>query len=225
MTNALSNLFSLDQVMGFTISCAVAVLCGVMIGIERESKGKPAGLRTLVLICLGSTVYVKVSILLSGGFGDPARVSAQIVTGIGFLGAGAILQRTEQGYVAGLTTAASIWVTAAIGMVVGSGHYLIAVVSVGITVVSLRLLHWLEGYLFYENIIEVRRIVFEANYGKTKWALLGHIEENMIDPEEYKFTEVEGGRPCLELRYIPKNRNHRGFLAQVANLPEILEIT
>jgi putative Mg2+ transporter-C (MgtC) family protein len=225
MKSTLGNVFDLDLTINFTVACAVAVLCGVMIGVERESKGKPAGLRTLVLISLGSTVYVQISNLLAGGFGDPARVSAQIVTGIGFLGAGAILQRTDQGYVQGLTTAASIWVTAAIGMVVGSGHYLIALISVGMTVLSLRLLHWLEGYLFYDNIVEIRKIVFESNYGKTKWALLGYIEENMIDPDEYKFAEVEGGRPCLELRYIPRNRNHRGFLAQVANLPEILEIT
>lgn len=213
-----------DDLGRFIISALVAVLCGTIVGLERESKGKPAGVRTLVLICLGSTFYVHVSLLLAGPHGDPARVAAQIVTGIGFLGAGAILQKSELGYVAGLTTAASIWVTAAIGMIVGAGHYIVAVSGVLITVLALRLLHDLEGYLFYESNIELKRITFESNYGKTKWALLGLLEENLIRPDEYIFQDEIKTQPVLEFKYVHKNRNHRAFLAAIAKLNEILEM-
>ncbi|MBN8554997.1 MAG: MgtC/SapB family protein [Deltaproteobacteria bacterium] len=215
---------SWDEFTGFILSALVAVVCGVIIGLERESKGKPAGVRTLVLICLGSSIYVKVSILLSGDHGDPARVAAQIVSGIGFLGAGAIIQKSESGYVAGLTTAASIWVTAAVGMVIGSGHYILALISVIIVVLALRFLMDLEGYLFYDSTIETKRIIFEPNFGKTRWTILGQLEENMIRPDEYTFMDESRATPCLEFKYTHKNRNHRAFLAQIATLPEILEM-
>jgi putative Mg2+ transporter-C (MgtC) family protein len=215
---------SWDELTQFIISALVAVICGVIIGLERESKGKPAGVRTLVLICLGSTLYVKVGLLLATAQSDPARVSAQIVTGIGFLGAGAIIQKSEQGYVAGLTTAASIWVTAAVGMIVGAGHYLLAVAAVTIVVLALRFLMDLEGFLFYASTVEVKKISFEPNFGKTRWTLLGYLEENMIRPDEYAFRDEDRTTPILELKYVHKNRNHRSFLAQVASLPEILEM-
>ncbi len=98
---------------------AASVLCGSMIGTERERKLKPAGLRTMILICLGSTVFTLISPVLETSSGESGRVAAQIVTGIGFLGAGAILQGS--GSVRGLTSAALIWTTAAIGMVIGAG--------------------------------------------------------------------------------------------------------
>lgn len=96
----------------------VSVLCGGLLGIEREYQNKSAGLRTIVLICLGSTVFTIVSQRL-GGSDD--RIAANIITGIGFIGAGVIFK--ENFYVKGLTTAAVIWISAAIGMVVGIGEF------------------------------------------------------------------------------------------------------
>src|SRR3954465_11640846 len=93
----------------------VAVACGGLVGAERERREKPAGLRTLVLVCLGSASFTMVSFVFTPPSGDAGRGAAQIVTGIGFLGAGAILH--GPGFVSGLTTAAGIWVTAAIGMI------------------------------------------------------------------------------------------------------------
>lgn len=165
-----------------------------------------------------------ISQIVATRIGDPGRVAAQIVTGIGFIGAGAIVQKSEQGYVAGLTTAASIWVTAAVGMLVGLNHYMFAVVSVTIVVLALKILGSLEGYLFYDSNIEQKKILFESNFGKTKWEIMGYIEENMLRPTEYVFFDGSHGRPYLELQYVHKNRNHRAFLAQVAGLPQILEI-
>ena len=98
----------------------VAVLCGGIVGAERERREKPAGLRTLILVCLGSALFTMASFIFNTASGDSGRVAAQIVTGIGFLGAGAILH--GRGMVSGMTTAATIWVMAAIGMLAGAGY-------------------------------------------------------------------------------------------------------
>jgi putative Mg2+ transporter-C (MgtC) family protein len=118
----------------------VAFALGAVIGLERERRAKVAGLRTHMLVAGGSALFTVASYGLFAGYGtvqDPARVAAQIVTGIGFLGAGAIIQ--SAGSVSGLTTAASIWIAAAVGMVAGVGGYLLAIVSTAVVVVVLRL--------------------------------------------------------------------------------------
>jgi putative Mg2+ transporter-C (MgtC) family protein len=105
----------------------LAIALGGIIGFQRGKAEKPAGLRDIILICAGAALFTVVSVY---GFGvaDQARVAAGIVTGIGFLGAGAIIRRSEGG-VKGLTTAATIWITAGIGMAAGSGMYIIASVT------------------------------------------------------------------------------------------------
>ena len=113
----------------------MAVLLGGAVGLDRELSGKPAGLRTNILICLGSAILMDLSVRIGVSesgvrVGDPARIAAQVVTGVGFLGAGTILQ--ARGVVVGLTTAATIWVVAAIGLTVGAGNF---VEAIGATVV------------------------------------------------------------------------------------------
>lgn len=107
------------------VKLAIAVLLGGIVGFEREVSGKPAGLRTNILICVGAALLMDLSIhiaVVNGQrVGDPARIAAQIVSGVGFLGAGTILH--AKGVVTGLTSAATIWVVAAIGMAVGAGFY------------------------------------------------------------------------------------------------------
>ncbi|HSR36510.1 MAG TPA: MgtC/SapB family protein [Desulfurivibrionaceae bacterium] len=113
----------------------VAILCGGIIGLERQLRGKPAGIRTSILICLGTEVFVALGALLSTGPGaDPSRVVGQVVTGIGFLGAGVIM--AKEGLVQGVTSAAVIWVLAAIGSAIGLGYehgaVVLAVLTVGV---------------------------------------------------------------------------------------------
>jgi len=115
----------------------LAMALGAIIGFQRGRAEKPAGMRDLILISAGSALFTVVSIY---GFGaDPARVAAGIVTGIGFLGAGAIIRRGEGGVVKGLTTAATIWVTAGIGLAAGAGMYIIAAVATFLVLVVLLL--------------------------------------------------------------------------------------
>src|SRR2546425_8260836 len=117
---------------------------GAAIGLEREYMQKPAGLRTNILIALGSALFTIVSMAVGGGGGTPDRIAAQVVTGIGFLGGGAILRSGTT--VHGMTTAATIWVNAAIGMAAGAGEYALAAGSTAIALVVLALLPPLESY-------------------------------------------------------------------------------
>jgi len=103
------------------LQLCLATLFGGAIGLERELGGKPAGLRTNILICLGSVLYTKLSVTMAAGNADPTRIAAQIVTGVGFIGAGTILH--ARGAVVGLTSAATIWVVAAIGVALGAQFY------------------------------------------------------------------------------------------------------
>jgi putative Mg2+ transporter-C (MgtC) family protein len=130
----------------FLVRCGAAAVCGAVIGLERELKAKPAGFRTNILICLGAAIYMCVGLLLVdqiGGEFDPTRVAAQVVTGIGFIGAGCILQ--SGGRVTGLTTAATIWVVASIGLVAGAGFPLLAFISAWMVVITLAVLGKVES--------------------------------------------------------------------------------
>ena len=114
----------------------LSVALGAGIGLQRELAGKPAGMRTHTLIALGCSLFTVTSIVGFGSSSDQSRLAAGIVTGIGFLGAGAII-RGQQGNLAGLTTAASIWVVAAIGLAAGAGLYLLSTATAALTIVAL----------------------------------------------------------------------------------------
>src|SRR5256885_9191561 len=120
----------------------LAILCGGWIGLEREISGKPAGLRTNILICVGATLFTSLSVTLSLGRGDPARIAAQILPGVGFIGAGTILH--TRGSVTGLTSAATIWVVAAIGMALGAQSYFEAIGATLLVVAVLQGLRHVE---------------------------------------------------------------------------------
>lgn len=121
----------------------LAALLGGALGFERELRQKSAGLRTNILIAIGSALFTLMSYELADAAGaDPGRIAAQIVTGIGFLGAGAIIRR--DGDVHGLTTAATIWVNAAVGVAAGGGEYHLAFMATGVTLGALLLLHPIE---------------------------------------------------------------------------------
>ncbi len=123
----------------------VALLLGAAVGWEREMQRQPAGFRTHALVGLGSAIFTVVSAFaFPGPLSDPTRIAAQIVTGVGFLGGGAILH--YRGSVRGLTTAASLWAVAAVGMAAGAGLYVVAVGGAALVIVTLELFDWVEGY-------------------------------------------------------------------------------
>lgn len=119
--------------LDMTLRLLLAVALGAAIGYQRERMHKAAGLRTHILISLGAALFTMVSIFGFSGMVDPSRVAAGVVAGVGFIGAGVIFRGMSGSGVAGLTTAASIWATAAVGLAAGAGMYLISVIAALIT--------------------------------------------------------------------------------------------
>jgi putative Mg2+ transporter-C (MgtC) family protein len=173
---------------------AVAALLGGLVGLEREASGKPAGLRTNILICVGAALLTDLSLALGARFGtevpaDPTRIAAQIVSGIGFLGAGTILQ--ARGAVYGLTTAATLWVVAAIGMAVGSGNQVEAVGGTVLVLAILLPLGHLERWV--ERRRRTRRMILriERDEGVLQ-RLLEAIEGEGLDVRERRLELRDG---------------------------------
>lgn len=170
MNDILSQFTSIEvNAVTVTSRLALSFVLGLVIGIERQYRRQSAGLRTFVLICTGCTAAMLLSIWIPQTYphflnGDPGRVAAQILTGIGFLGAGAILQ--SRGGIYGLTTAASIWLAAIIGMCVGAGMFVAALLGTVIAIIALVLL----------NKIEHRRTIA----GEAKELM---VEYNVLDPD------------------------------------------
>jgi putative Mg2+ transporter-C (MgtC) family protein len=171
------NLFSEE-----TTQLLLALLVGGMIGIEREYSSKAAGFRTMILICIGSTLFTIISKKLGAG-GSEDRIAANIITGIGFIGAGVVF---KDGFsVTGLTTAASIWVTAALGMAIGSGDYKLASIGTVLTLMVLFL------FAYFQNIID--RLHQTRNF------------KIVFNKEKMKVSEIENQLNKLELKYIQRS--------------------
>jgi putative Mg2+ transporter-C (MgtC) family protein len=170
------------------IKLALATACGAAIGIERELHDKPAGLRTNMLICVGSALITMVSLHVALSYAerqvniaDPGRIAAQIVSGIGFLGAGTIIQ--ARGSVHGLTTAATIWVMAGVGLAIGSGAYAPAIATTVILLGTLAVLGWLEAH-----ITPRRHFVFFHVAADRRPGLIDEIN-NLADREKISLDE------------------------------------
>lgn len=143
------------------VKLLLSLLLGAVVGLERRHKGQIAGMRTFALISMGATLAMLVSIYIPQEYmglknGDPGRIAAQVISGIGFLGAGAIIQM--KGSVRGLTTAAGIWMTACIGLAVGAGMYLISIAACLLIIFVLMILETLEKHLFKGGEAKIIRL-------------------------------------------------------------------
>ena len=152
------SLRDLEIVGAIPFRLVLAAVLGGVIGLEREIRRKSAGLRTNMFICIGSALFTILSDQLASkyGIGDHTRIAAQIISGIGFLGAGAIIR--ERGTVVGLTTAATIFSVASIGMAVGGGLYVVAIFACLLILVLLVVVGWLENFFS----LKTRRMVFRV---------------------------------------------------------------
>jgi len=133
------------------IKLLFAVIAGGLIGAEREFRHRAAGFRTIIFICLGSTIFTMLSLKL-GGEVSPVRIAAHMVTGVGFLCAGVILEKGNR--IVGLTTASTIWLTAAVGMGLGGGHYALIIVALAAAMLILWVFPRIEQWIY--NVHEVR---------------------------------------------------------------------
>jgi putative Mg2+ transporter-C (MgtC) family protein len=134
----------------------LAIILGGVVGLEREIRDKPAGFRTIILICLGACMFALLSQSIGGKEGESTRIAAQVVTGIGFLGAGAIMHYHQS--IVGLTTAATIWAVAAVGMAVGFGRIGLAIAGTAATMVALFLFDSVEIWIGKRRDVQDYRI-------------------------------------------------------------------
>lgn len=163
LDNIYNDIISPDvNLTGAIFKLVLSLALGAVIGLERRCKGQIAGMRTFALIAMGATLAMLISIFIPQEYlglknGDPGRIAAQVVTGVGFLGAGAIIQM--KGSVRGLTTAAGIWMTACVGLAVGAGMYLIAIIAtllIFFILVSIEHIEQRHNVLWESKIIRVK---------------------------------------------------------------------
>ena len=183
---------------------SISFMIGSILGIEREFRSKPAGFRTMILICVGSCLYTILSQEL-GGAASTDRVASNIVTGIGFIGAGVIFK--EGISVNGLTTAALIWVTAALGMAVGYKNYPIAIVVTIIVVVVLFILEPVQRYIIKFHKVKDYRIRFAENGSEFKKDLAVFVKNNNLTFRPMKVVK-ENGDAIYIYRISSPKRNY-----------------
>lgn len=204
--------FDLGQAVEIGIKIALAALLGGLVGAEREHSGKWAGLRTHMLIAVGAALVTHLSVHIGplfedgGAVWDPGRIAAQIVTGVGFIGAGTIIQ--SRGGVRGLTTAAGIWVAAAIGMAVGARFYSEAVITTVVLLLILAALQPLARFIKPDH----QRLLLDLPPRRPLSDLTDLIEECGIETREMKIQEVEGHR-AVTLRFEASEERRQSFVA------------
>ncbi|MEN3038614.1 MAG: MgtC/SapB family protein [Candidatus Kryptonium sp.] len=196
----------------------LAIIFGGLIGLERELKGKPAGFRTNILICLGSALYTIISIKISN---DPGRIAAQIVTGIGFIGAGTIIQ--SKGTITGITTAATIFVVAAIGLAIGSGQIILATIFTIIVLLVLTFLTNVEKALLGKCHFTTLYLEIVDEKGKGRAELIEILSEYEIKPNQYHLVE-ENNTLKINISYCDKHPSHHRFLSELLKMTYIKEI-
>lgn len=198
---------------------------GAAIGLERELRERAAGLRTHLLVAVGSCVFTLVSAYawhdFSFGHGvnfDPTRIAAQIVTGIGFLGAGAIIRQGIS--VRGLTTAATLWVVAGIGMAAGAGYYRGAVLAAVVVLVALWPLRFLGRALPARS--QRGRLIVEVRPGESAAPVLRALEEGGADPRSLEFDEDQGRRRLVVDVRLAERASASGLVAHLSECPQVV---
>lgn len=197
-----------------TVRFVVAMILGGSVGIEREYRSKDAGFRTHFLVALGSALFTVVSMYgFPEGSADPSRVAAQIVSGIGFLGAGTII--FQRNFIRGLTTAAGLWVTAAIGMACGTGNYTIAVVTTVLVLVGLEFLNSLISPIGTSHI----HVAFRTDDLKTAKNTVREIKTQSKAVYNYNFDNLSENEKIVYHVSMDVKMNGRN---PIGNLMELL---
>jgi putative Mg2+ transporter-C (MgtC) family protein len=224
---------SLDLTLQLDLSVRllIAAVLGAAIGFEREIHDHPAGMRTHLLVALGSAIFTELSIFGfgamagAGGTVDPTRIAAQVVSGIGFLGAGAILKYGTS--IRGLTTAASLWATAAVGMAVGAGSWIVAVVGAAIVIFSLWPLNIVIARLRPRGTREVR-IRFRAGRLEALSEVTRHLAARRIEIGEINSQRRGKGHYEIELGLrMPLLVQPHDVVADISSIAdvEVLEVS
>jgi putative Mg2+ transporter-C (MgtC) family protein len=210
---------------------ALAAVLGGLIGVERELREREAGLRTHLLVALGSALFTIVSaygfhaFLASGASvvrADPTRIAAQIVTGIGFLGAGAIIRQGLS--VRGLTTAATLWVVAAVGLAAGAGYYSAAVITTALVLIALYPLRIVAYRILHRFRPEDGRLLVELPAGHPPGDVIDELDRAGARIEAIEVSQ-EGDRRRLQLDLaLPAGLAAPGLVARIADVPDVADV-
>jgi putative Mg2+ transporter-C (MgtC) family protein len=200
--------FNVDLEIGLRL--LLSFIIGSAIGIEREYRSKAAGLRTMIVICLGSTIFTEISV--SMGTSSPDRIASNIITGIGFLGAGVIFK--DGLTISGITTATTIWISAALGMAVGAGEYFIALVGSVVVLIVLTLFEHVKEWIIRIHQARTYKMKFSESSFNTsldseikRLKLECRKERDMKDDADTVIVyEIAGSEKNLDaLNYFLKN--------------------
>lgn len=229
----------MDYILNFFMSCGLsefegtalmkmllASICGGLIGLEREMKGRPAGLKTFSLVCMGSTLimitndYIYEHLAL--GTGDPARMAAQVISGIGFLGAGSIMV-TGHNQVKGLTTAAALWVTAALGIAIGSGFYFGGISGLIVIHITSFIYRYIDRKIMERS--RIMRINIEGKNEEFMLRLANYINERQIKVLSFQRKSenmwYKGGTSAMIEMDFGKNTLHQDVLEELRKIEGI----
>jgi putative Mg2+ transporter-C (MgtC) family protein len=201
----------------YVLRLAFALLIGGLIGIEREIKGKPAGMRTNMLMCTGSCLLMILSIEVarqSGHQGDPGRIAAQVVTGIGFLGAGTIIRSGVS--VTGLTSAATLWFVAALGLVIGTGDFALALAAALVILTILTLLVRIERGLAVRQHFHILKFKLEASTQPVK-DVRNLLHRFHLTPEDISLSRDEN-TIIFDIEYVGPDQNHRLLIEKLRDV-------
>ena len=210
---------------------AVAAALGGAVGLERELREREAGFRTHMLVAVGSALFTLVSaygfrdFLVHGGSvvrADPTRIAAQIVTGIGFLGAGAIIRQGLS--IRGLTTAATLWVVAAIGLAAGAGYYSAAVITTLLALISLWPLRIAAHVVTSRFRTETGRLLAQLPAGTSPGELVTEVERVGGRLQALEISHEADRRTVLMDITLPPRADAPGMIARLAELEDVLEI-
>jgi putative Mg2+ transporter-C (MgtC) family protein len=213
-------------VIDFLPKALLAIACGGLIGVEREIKSKPAGFRTNILICLGSMLFMWLStqvamVVAMGRPADPGRIAAQVVAGIGFLGAGTIIQ--SRGRITGLTSAAMIWVVSAVGMTIGAGYSIIGVITTALVLLVLVGLGLVERRIFRRCMFNDVQIAFDDDNGQTRSKIERALRSFGRPLESFNLKHA-ADHLVLTVPYCDAHPHHKKFLGELWKIEGVREV-
>jgi len=210
------------SILEVTLKLLLAIALGGLIGVERETSQKPAGFRTNILICLGATMMMVLSMLVlegkEGSSGNLMRMAAGVITGIGFIGAGTIIQ--ARGMITGLTTAATLWAVAGLGLIIGAGYYVIAIIFTGIITLTLVIFRRFEG-------LNLKKDVFRYSLKSKSRDTLNNIKKLALH-EGIRFKEIKQKKDdnsfIIQFTFSSTEEKEQKFYQTLSNLREIVEL-
>jgi len=207
----------------YSLRIGAALLIGMIVGLEREFQGKPAGIRTNILMCVGSCLIMIISLQVareSGGTADPGRIAAQVVPGVGFLCAGTIMRSRFS--ISGLTTAATIWVLSALGLAAGAGYYLLASAGTVAIVIVLILIRYLETYIIS------RRTTYKINVEMEKSSMAPSLVNEVIQkkniPREDLKYQSEKEKLITVFEYTASKKELDKTIRKISSIEGVISV-